>query len=207
VRGAQGERRDLARVRRRPKSVVSALIDTVTPHLCSLGDNQLCGLAYDGYYGDHTADGITKLCEGLKGSAVTSLKCAASPECSPFCQRPLTYLQTFSPAFLCTFPPASFPFRVPFRTHSLLGLQSFLCTRSQKHTHPFSTPTRDAALHRAPRETAALPPVGRVGGACSRARLTPPATSLRHSLSFNNLDEKAKKAVKDAAGSGVSITF
>jgi len=26
-------------------------------------------------------------------------------------------------------------------------------------------------------------------------------------LSFNNLDEKAKKAVKDAAGSGVSITF
>jgi hypothetical protein len=30
---------------------------------------------------------------------------------------------------------------------------------------------------------------------------------LRHSLKYNNLDEEVKKAVKDAAGSGVSITF
>jgi len=30
---------------------------------------------------------------------------------------------------------------------------------------------------------------------------------LRHSLQDNNLDKKAKKAVKDAAGNGVSITF
>ena len=30
--------------------------------------------------GTYTAEGITKLCEGLKGSAVTSLKCAARPE-------------------------------------------------------------------------------------------------------------------------------
>jgi len=30
---------------------------------------------------------------------------------------------------------------------------------------------------------------------------------LCHSLKLNNLDEKAKKAVKDAASSGVSITF
>ena len=29
--------------------------------------------------GTHTAVGITKLCEALKGSAVTSLKCAAAP--------------------------------------------------------------------------------------------------------------------------------
>ena len=28
--------------------------------------------------GTYTAEGITKLCEGLKGSAVTSLKCAAA---------------------------------------------------------------------------------------------------------------------------------
>ena len=57
---------------------VSAPIDTATPHLCSLGYNQLCGLDR---YGDgtYTADGITKLCEGLKRSAVTSLKCAAPP--------------------------------------------------------------------------------------------------------------------------------
>ena len=39
------------------------------------------------------------------------------------------------------------------------------------------------------------------------APISPPMRPLRHSLQFNNLDEKAKKAVKDAAGSGVSITF
>ena len=62
---------------------VSAPIDTATPHLCSLGYNQLCGLdRYDD--GTYTADGITKLCEGLKGSAVTSLECAAAP-CVRFC--------------------------------------------------------------------------------------------------------------------------
>ena len=51
--------------------------------------NALCGLDFNGT-GTYTAEGITKLCEGLKGSAVTSLKYAAPPECSPFCQRPLT---------------------------------------------------------------------------------------------------------------------
>ena len=76
-------------MRRRPSCLlfasVSAPIDTVTPHLCSLGNNQLCGLNYRGE-GTYTAEGITKLCEGLKGSAVTSLKCAAAPaEWSPFC--------------------------------------------------------------------------------------------------------------------------
>jgi hypothetical protein len=30
---------------------------------------------------------------------------------------------------------------------------------------------------------------------------------LRHSLQYSNLDEKARKAIIDAAGSGVSITF
>ena len=41
-----------------------------------------------------TTEGITKLCEGLKGSAVTSLRCAAAPKRSPLCQRPLTRLST-----------------------------------------------------------------------------------------------------------------
>jgi hypothetical protein len=41
----------------------------------SLGGNRLCGIDW---YGDgtYTTEAITKLCEGLKGSAVTSLKCA-----------------------------------------------------------------------------------------------------------------------------------
>ena len=48
------------------------------PSSCgSLAGNQLCGLDSRGR-GTYTAEGITKLCEGLKGSAVTSLKCAAA---------------------------------------------------------------------------------------------------------------------------------
>ena len=37
----------------------------------SLSDNVLCGVKYGS--GTYTAEGITALCEGLKGSAVTSL--------------------------------------------------------------------------------------------------------------------------------------
>ena len=55
--------------------------------------NQLCGLDRDGD-GTYTAEGITKLCEALKGSAVTSLKCAAAPKCLLLCQRPLTRLSS-----------------------------------------------------------------------------------------------------------------
>jgi hypothetical protein len=77
----------------RPKvfAFLSAPIDTATPHLCSLAKNQLCGCDQRGY-GTYTSEGITKLCEALKGSSVTSLKCAAAPECSLSCQRPLTLL-------------------------------------------------------------------------------------------------------------------
>ena len=59
---------------------LSAPIDT-PPSLGSLDDNQLCGLDDEGN-GTYTAKGISKLCEGLKGSAVTSLECAAAPKCS-----------------------------------------------------------------------------------------------------------------------------
>ena len=38
----------------------------------SLDNNALCGIDEDGN-GTYTAEGITALCEGLKGSAVTSL--------------------------------------------------------------------------------------------------------------------------------------
>ena len=43
-----------------------------------MGYNELCGLDFNGR-GTYTTEGITKLCEGLRGSAVTSLKCAAAP--------------------------------------------------------------------------------------------------------------------------------
>ena len=57
---------------------VSAPID-MPPFLGSLTENQLCGLDWRGR-GTYTAEGITKLCEGLNGSAGTSLKCAAPPQ-------------------------------------------------------------------------------------------------------------------------------
>ena len=67
---------------------LSAPIDT-PPSLGSLGYNELCGLDEEGE-GTYTTEGITQLCEGLKGSAVTSLECAAAPKCLLLCQRPLT---------------------------------------------------------------------------------------------------------------------
>ena len=41
-----------------------------------MANNELCGVTFAG--GTYTTEGITKLCEVLKGSAVTSLKCAAA---------------------------------------------------------------------------------------------------------------------------------
>ena len=44
-----------------------------TAYCCSLDDNALCGV---GKYerGTYTTKGITALCEGLKGSSITSLR-------------------------------------------------------------------------------------------------------------------------------------
>ena len=74
-------------------ALVSLPVDT-PPSLGSLANTRLCGLnerhGHVHGHGTYTAEGITKLCEGLKGSAVTSLKCAASRECSLFFQRPST---------------------------------------------------------------------------------------------------------------------
>ena len=43
-----------------------------------MGGNQLCGINYV-CGGTYTTEGIAKLCEGLKGSAITSLACVAAP--------------------------------------------------------------------------------------------------------------------------------
>ena len=56
---------------------MSVPIDT-PPSLGSLGGNELCGINFRGR-GTYTAEGITKLCEGFKGSTVTSLECVAAP--------------------------------------------------------------------------------------------------------------------------------
>ena len=74
----QGDADHHPAVSRRPIvfAFLSAPIDTPTSR-GSLAANQLCGLNQFGE-GTYTTEGITKLCEGLKGSAVTSLKCAAA---------------------------------------------------------------------------------------------------------------------------------
>ena len=77
MRGAQGECRDFAQVRCALMfAFVSAPVD-MPPSLGSLANNQLCGVSPWG--GTYTTEGITQLCEALKGSAVTSLECATTP--------------------------------------------------------------------------------------------------------------------------------
>ena len=69
----------------------SAAADTgrLKPLFGSLARNALCGVKDDRFSdsdsddedgnGKYTTEGITALCDGLKGSAVTSLECAAMP--------------------------------------------------------------------------------------------------------------------------------
>ena len=47
-------------------------MNTFLPFARSLSENMICGVNINGH-GDYTTEGITALCEGLKGSAVTSL--------------------------------------------------------------------------------------------------------------------------------------
>ena len=58
-------------------ALLSKLIGSPPSH-GSLALNQLCGLDRNGN-GTYTTEGITKLCEAVQGSAVTSLKCATTP--------------------------------------------------------------------------------------------------------------------------------
>ena len=57
---------------------MSSSLWPITTLARSLRSNELCGLDQRGR-GTYTAEGITKLCEGLTGSAVTSLECATAP--------------------------------------------------------------------------------------------------------------------------------
>ena len=72
---AQGLSAVYAGVRCYPKSTLGLYAsipdDTLASLARSLSDNVLCGVKYGS--GTYTAEGITALCEGLKGSAVTSL--------------------------------------------------------------------------------------------------------------------------------------
>lgn len=54
------------------------------PSLGSLAENMICGI-HDLKGGTYTAEGITALCEGLKGSTITSLECVAAPNLHSTC--------------------------------------------------------------------------------------------------------------------------
>ena len=94
---------------------------TLPPSCGSLADNQLCGLDAEGD-GTYTAEGITKLCEGLKGSAVTSLRCAATRRVFAFVSAPVDTL---------ALPP--FPFRP--------SLAAFDGIRSERRAPPRLPPS------------------------------------------------------------------
>ena len=101
--------------------------------------------------------------------------------CSPFCQRPLTRLLS----------------RRSHRSQSRIqqhGRQGRLRARCRPQGDEDDRPQ----VRRHPQV------LGRVGRACSSAHLTP-LRPARRSLEGNDLSDKTKKAVKKAAGSGVSI--
>ena len=195
-------------MRRPPPSVyafVSAPIDT-PPSLGSLGHNQLCGLDYRGN-GTYTAEGITKLCEGLKGSTVTSLECAAGLKCLLLCQRPLTQKRT---------PLHSLPCQKAntfLSEHTFLPWPAETFPQSLANAHAHALPSTFLHIHAMPPSIVRRVDRGHVllsDGWVARAPAPishPRATSPRHSLGNNNLNDQSMQAVKDAAGSGVSITF
>ena len=45
--------------------------------------NALCGLTEEDGYGTYTNEGIMRLCEGIKGSIITKLKCAQATRALP----------------------------------------------------------------------------------------------------------------------------
>ena len=76
-----------------------------------MANNQLCGL-YPCWYdadmlGIYTTEGITKLCEGLKGSAVTLLRFAAAPQVFAFMSAPVDTLHPVLAAWAPTRSVAS----------------------------------------------------------------------------------------------------
>ena len=156
------------------------------------------------------AAGASAIASLLKTMQISSLKRAAQPRTLPQSLRVLSApIDTKANTF--AFPSVSESEHVPFRTHvPCFGPQN-LSAVARKRTRtrtpfPISPHPRNAALHRPPRGPRPRPPVGRVGRACSRAHLTP-LRPPRHSLWGNNLNDEAKRAVKDAAGSGVDIKF
>ena len=70
-----------------------------------MNDNGLCGLNRSGH-GTYSAEGINKLCEGLKGSILASLRCAETPNLS-------SHVPSLLHVFPCFSVSSSIPVLVP----------------------------------------------------------------------------------------------
>ena len=124
----------------------------------SLAGNELCGVDEDGD-GEYTTEGITALCTGLKGSAVTLLECAAALKAfaSLSCQRPLTRLISHRPRSTFRSQARSQPHRRRGRLGARRGPQGQLdpavarvgClgTRTASRAFAFMSAPADTAHH------------------------------------------------------------
>ena len=172
-----------------PEPFLSAPVVTPPP-LGSLTENQLGGLDYCGP-GEYTTEGITKLCEALMSSAVTSLECAATPS------EPVMF--AFVPAPVDTTPSLH-------STTQPVGKQPR--SRRRSRSRGGSQGQLDAAIAQVSR--LALELALKCLPSCQR----PLTHLLSHlctlcssfdSLKKNDLAVEDKQALKDAAGSSIRI--
>ena len=141
-----------------PEPFLSAPVVTPPP-LGSLTENQLGGLDYCGP-GEYTTEGITKLCEALMSSAVTSLECAATPS------EPVTFafvsapVDTTPPLHSTTQPVGKQP-RSRRRSRSRGGSQGQLdaAIAQVSRTWPSRTSSQVFAFVSAPLNTLAFSPL------------------------------------------------
>ena len=168
---------------------LSAPVDT-PPFLGSLTNNSLCGITFG--EGTYTAEGITKLCEALNESAVTSLKkVRRRPTCLRFCQRPLTRTCPL------TVPP-HIPCSIRYNRIGDEGASALAAVlKETKISH-----LECAAAQYSVRFCVSAP-LTSLRPHCIDSTLIPV-----HSLEYNNLTKEAKQALQDAAGStSVRINF
>ena len=130
--------------------------------------------------------GVFVIAAALNETKITALECAAAPlrfanTCFLLACPPSQKANTFRKRTHSSSESEHVPFLVPSGAFPSLVLPEPSSALRHRHTHepPFlpSPSTHDVALNCALRGPRPRPPVGRVGRACSRAHLTPPATS------------------------------
>ena len=157
------------------------------------------------------ATGASDIASLLKTMQISNLKRAAQPRTLPQWLRVLSApIDTKANTF--AFPSVSESEHVPFRTHAFLALARRTFPHSLANTHAHALPSPFLHIHAMPPSIVRRVDRGHVllsDGWVARAPapISPPVRPPRHSLRSNGLNDEAKRAVKDAAGSGVDIQF